>query len=137
MAVATIGDPVDDDEGDLGLVMVIGGSPAKHKLGDISRESDDLFVVERREGDLVIGHWLEGYGMIGVEVRAEHTRKLTPEEADAWHGATMGINGAPRGELTIRPSEVEGEWTPKDVCPQPPCDHSAAPPTGDSTDPGR
>ena len=92
------------------LTVVLGGTPAIHKLGDIGREKDDLFIVDREEGETLIGRWLEGLGFFDVRVPADRTRKLTRAEADSYHGRIGFIGNTPAGELEIDSSDVEDGW---------------------------
>lgn len=95
------------------FVVVIGGSPAIHKLGDIGREVDDIFVVHEERDDTLIGNWLEGFGFVRVEVDRAHTRKLTHAEADKLHGGYMITGGQMLGQTEVEVDEVEDGWVPK------------------------
>jgi hypothetical protein len=92
------------------LVMVLGGTPATHKLGDIGRDEDDVFVVHEERGDILIGNWLEGFGFVHVEVPRDRTRKLTHAEADKLQGGRLVIGDHASDEMAIDPSEVEDGW---------------------------
>lgn len=96
------------------IVVVIGGSPAIHQLGDIGREEDDLFVCHEEDG-VMVGNWLEGLGFINVRVAKEHTRKLTHAEADRLQGGRLVINehGPVSDPYQVDPEWVEDGWTPR------------------------
>ncbi len=53
---------------------------AIHKIGDISRESEDICHVHKEREDHFIGSWVEGYGFIFVKFPKDTTRELTKEE---------------------------------------------------------
>ena len=94
-------------------MVVIGGSPAIHKLGDIHSDIDDIFVVHHERDDILIGNWLEGFGLIDVEVQRAHTRKLTHAEADKLHGGYLAMSGRRMGQVEVDVDEVEDGWVPK------------------------
>lgn len=77
------------------IMVLKGGSPALHKMGDISREVDDFIRVNREEGEYYIGNFEEGFGFIDVKFKKEDCRPLTEEERKELNGKWYGINGAP------------------------------------------
>ncbi len=98
------------------LVIVRGGSRADHQMGDIRRDEDDYFIInsgETGESGQVLGHWLEGFGFMNVQVAVADTRKLTHDEADRIHMVPMQIGSTTLPGIVINPSEVDDEWEPK------------------------
>jgi len=77
------------------IMMLKGGSPAIHKLGDISRKNDNYIRIHEETKTHYIGSFEEGYGFINVEFRKEDCRKLTEEERKELNGKWYSINGNP------------------------------------------
>jgi hypothetical protein len=75
------------------IMVLKGGSPAIHKLGDISRDEDDFIVVYAEDGDKYIGQFKEGYGFIDVHFNKSDVRPCTKEEIDELNKKWFGING--------------------------------------------
>ncbi len=99
------------------IMVLKGGSPAIHKLGDISREQDDFITVYAEEGDQWIGQFNEGYGFIDVRFNKSDVRPCTKEEIDELNKKWFAINGHIYGKnhynydgepVTIVPEIVTG-----------------------------
>ena len=66
---------------------------AYHLLGDISRGTLDICSVNKETEDYYIGHWLQGFGFIGVVFPKETTRKaISREETEEFVGY-YGVSG--------------------------------------------
>lgn len=77
---------------------------AYHKLGDISRDTPDLVFVDSSDADNYIGHWVFGFGFVGVKFPKETTRNLTPEEIEKYNNSYMSIGGVAH-PLNVTPSD--------------------------------
>lgn len=70
-----------------------GGSPAIHKLGDIGRDEDDLICVKSETLDHFIGNFVEGFGFMDVEFRKSDCRPLTPAEIEKLNSKVIQLGG--------------------------------------------
>jgi hypothetical protein len=77
------------------IMILKGGSPALHKLGDISRETDDFIRIHSETKEYYIGSFEEGFGFIDVKFKKEDCRLLTEEERKDLNGKWYGINSTP------------------------------------------
>ena len=77
------------------IMILKGGSPAIHKLGDIGRKEDDLVRIYKETDTHYIGNFEEGYGFIDVKFRKEDCRPLTEDEIKELNGSWYSINGNP------------------------------------------
>jgi len=77
------------------IMILKGGSPAIHKLGNIGRLNDEHIRVHEETETHYIGNFEEGFGFINVEFRKEDCRLLTEEERKELNGKWYGINGTP------------------------------------------
>jgi len=77
------------------IMMLKGGSPAIHKLGDIGRPVDDKVRIHSEDEDHYIGSFEEGYGFINVKFNKVDCRSLTQSEREKLNGSWYGINGNP------------------------------------------
>ena len=75
------------------LMILKGGSPAIHMLGDISRLNDEHIRIHEETETHYIGSFEEGYGFINVEFRKEDCRNLTEDERKELNGRWYSING--------------------------------------------
>lgn len=77
------------------IMVLKGGSPAIHKVGNIGRENDDYIRVYSETEDYYIGNFEEGFGFVFVDVkfRKEDCRPLTEEERKKINGKWYSING--------------------------------------------
>lgn len=72
---------------DLNKYMVLlGGRPAIHKLGNIGREDNDYIRVFEEDEECYIGNFAEGFGFIDVKFKKEDCRSLTKEEVEMADG---------------------------------------------------
>jgi hypothetical protein len=72
-----------------------GGSPAIHQLGNIGRENDDYIRVYDETEDCYIGSFEEGFGFVDVKFRKGDCRPITEEERKEINGKWYSINGIP------------------------------------------
>jgi hypothetical protein len=78
-----------------------GGSPAIHKLGDIGRENDSKIRVGNEDEEYYIGNFEEGFGFIDVKFKKSDCRPLTNEERDNLNGSWYTINGNPLYKIYV------------------------------------
>jgi hypothetical protein len=59
------------------------GTTAMHKLGDLSRDNPDYFIIDE-EGehteDYYVGSWVTGFGFVNVKFPKTTSRPVTDEE---------------------------------------------------------
>ena len=77
------------------IMILKGGSPAIHKLGDIGRNIDDKIRVHSEDENYYIGNFEEGFGFINVKFNKSDCRQLTQVEREKLNGSWYGINGNP------------------------------------------
>jgi hypothetical protein len=77
------------------IMILKGGSPAIHKLGDIGRDVDDKIRIYEETDVHYIGNFEEGFGFIDVKFRKEDCRPLTEGERNELNGSWYGINDNP------------------------------------------
>lgn len=70
-----------------------GGSPAIHKLGDIGREEDDLIYVKSETSEYFIGNFVEGFGFMDVKFNKTDCRLLTPSEIEDLNNRVIRLGG--------------------------------------------
>lgn len=75
------------------IMVLKGGSPAIHKLGNIGRENDDYIRVYSETEDYYIGNFEEGVDFVDVKFRKKDCRPLTEEERKQINGKWYSING--------------------------------------------
>jgi hypothetical protein len=78
-----------------------GGSPAIHQLGNIGRDDDDYIRVCGENGDYYIGEFEEGFGFINVKFKKSDCRLLTKEERDNLNNKWYTINNTPLYKINI------------------------------------
>lgn len=83
------------------IMVLKGGSPAIHKLGDLGRKEDNFIKVSTETDTHYIGSFVEGFGFFNVEFKKEDCRLLTIEEKNKLSGSWWGINDNPIGRLFI------------------------------------
>ena len=83
------------------MMVLKGGSPALHMLGDISRQDDNFIRVNREYDGCFYGCFEEGYGFIDVRFRKEDCRTLTKEEIEEQNKKYFAINGQARYKIHI------------------------------------
>ncbi|SFF22772.1 hypothetical protein SAMN04487969_11944 [Paenibacillus algorifonticola] len=74
-------------------MIVKGGSPAIHKLGDIRREEDELIIVKSETEDHFIGNFVEGFGFMEVKYQKSDCRPLLPSEIEKLNNSRIGLGG--------------------------------------------
>ena len=74
---------------------------AQHKLGDISRDEEDLCYIHEETDDCYIGSWVTGFGFVNVEFPKETTRELTQEEIEKYNKMKVRINSQPAMQLKV------------------------------------
>lgn len=77
------------------IMVLKGGSPALHKLGDIGRSNDNFIRVHAESDGYYIGNFEEGFGFIDVEFKKEDCRSLTEAERKELNGKWYTISGTP------------------------------------------
>lgn len=70
-----------------------GGSPAIHILGDIGRDADDFIIVKSETEDHFIGNFVEGFGFMDVRFRKDDCRPLTPGEIEKLNNSQIQLGG--------------------------------------------
>lgn len=78
------------------------GKNAFHLLGDISRSSGDICLVDGETPDFFIGSWITGYGFFDVLFPKKTTRDLTDQEVRKWNKRGIQIGGGPVIKLNIK-----------------------------------
>lgn len=76
-------------------MMLKGGSPAIHKMGNIGREYDDYIRVSDMNDEYYIGNFEYGFGFVGVKFKKEDVRRCTQDEIDKLNKSWYGINNMP------------------------------------------
>lgn len=80
-------------KGDLKLnkIMILkGGSPAIHKMGNIGRKIDDKIRIHSEDETNYIGNFEEGFGFIDVKFNKNDCRPLTTKERENLNGIWYG-----------------------------------------------
>lgn len=77
------------------IMVLKGGSPAIHQLGNIGRKEDDYIRIHEETDTHYIGNFEEGFGFINVQFRKEDCRSLTEQERKKLNGNWYSINGTP------------------------------------------
>jgi hypothetical protein len=77
------------------MMILKGGSPALHQLGDISRKEDDYIRIFEEDEEYYIGNFEEGFGYIDVKFKKEDCRLLTALERKNLNGKWYSISGTP------------------------------------------
>jgi hypothetical protein len=74
-------------------MLLKGGSPAIHKLGNIGRKQDAYIQVTSEDKDNYIGMFREGFGFADVKFPKYNCRLLTEEEISEVNNMVYTING--------------------------------------------
>lgn len=82
-------------------MILLGGKPAKHTLGDIGREQDEVIRVFKEDEESYIGNFEEGFGFVNVEFKKEDCRNLNQEEIDKLNNSVFTMNGRPLFKISI------------------------------------
>lgn len=80
---------------------------AIHKLGDISRDEEDLCLIHSENKESYIGSWVTGYGFIEVKFPKETTRDLTQDEIEKYNSMHIQIGSQPPLKLNITITEAD------------------------------
>lgn len=83
------------------IMVLKGGSPAIHKLGNIGRPDDEKIRVFEEDEEHYIGEFEEGFGFINVKFKKSDCRPLTKEERDKLNGSWYTINGNPLYKIYV------------------------------------
>ncbi len=83
------------------IMILKGGSPAIHKMGNIGRKFDDKIRVHSEDENHYIGNFEEGFGFIDVKFNKNNCRPLTQEEREELNGSWYGINGNPLYKIYV------------------------------------
>lgn len=83
------------------IMVLKGGSPAIHKLGNIGRPDDEKIRVFEEDEGHYIGEFEEGFGFINVKFKKSDCRPLTKEERDKLNGSWYTINGNPLYKIYV------------------------------------
>lgn len=75
---------------------------AYHKLGDISRDHDDLCRVYDQDDENFYGMWVTGYGFFDVKFPKETTRELTKEEIKQFSEMNISLSGCNLGKIKLK-----------------------------------
>lgn len=74
---------------------------ASHKLGDLSRDDEDLCRIEKDDGSDYIGSWVTGFGFFNVKFPKETTRALTNAEIKKYNKKYVQIGNQPAMRLNV------------------------------------
>lgn len=83
------------------IMVLKGGSPALHMLGNIGRAKDDYIRVHREENGYYVGSFEEGFGFIEVRFKKDDCRMLTAEEVNTLNKQYYAINEKPLYKIHI------------------------------------
>ena len=75
---------------------------AYHKVGDISRNAEDICHVHEERDDGYVGAWVTGFGFVEVFFPKDTTRELTQEEVEKYEAMHFQISNQPPFKLNIR-----------------------------------
>jgi len=92
-----------------------GGSPAIHKLGDIGREIDDYIQIHSETDEYYIGNFVEGYGFIDVKYHKSDCRNLTQDEINKMNKKCYSINGNIIGKYRLDNDGNIIPWTDEEL----------------------
>ena len=74
---------------------------AEHKMGDLSRDEEDLCHICEIGKDYYIGSWVTGLGFLNVMFPKETTRELTDEEIVKYNKMSIQISSQPPIKLKV------------------------------------
>lgn len=89
------------------IMVLKGGSPAIHKLGDIGRDEDSYIWVKEETEDKYIGQFVEGLGFMDVQFNKSDVRSCTKEEIDKINHTYYSVNGKIWGKNCYH---YDGTW---------------------------
>jgi len=74
---------------------------AMHKIGDISREKEDICIIHAENDQNYIGNWVTGFGFINVEFPKKTTREFTPCEIKKYNSTYVQLSDYPPHKLNV------------------------------------
>jgi hypothetical protein len=81
------------------MMVLLGGSPAYHQLGDLGRENENnLIHVIAEDENYYIGTFSEGYGFFNVHFPKNCVRPMDIEEVDALNKTYYTMNNTVYGK---------------------------------------
>jgi hypothetical protein len=89
------------------IMVLKGGSPAIHKLGNLQRDEDDYIWIREETEDKYIGQFVEGLGFFGVEFNKSDVRSCTKDEIDYLNKCYYTINSNVYGKNNYN---YDGTW---------------------------
>lgn len=86
----------------LNKIMVLkGGSPAIHQLGNIGRNEDEYIRVYAEDKDDFIGVFEEGFGFIDVRFKKDDCRKIDGKDFDFLNRQVYAMGDMLMGYVTV------------------------------------
>lgn len=83
------------------IMVLKGGSPAIHQLGNIGRKEDEYIRVYAEDEDDYVGVFEEGFGFIDVRFKKDDCRQINNKEFNFLSRQVYVIGGMPMGYVTI------------------------------------
>jgi hypothetical protein len=83
------------------IMVLKGGCPAIHKLGNIGRKQDEYIRVYAETEDEYIGVFEEGFGFADVRFNKEDCRALTKDEVEWLNKQFYAINNVVCGKVKV------------------------------------
>lgn len=83
------------------MVKYMMATKAIHKLGDISRDKEDICRINKETEKDYIGSWVTGFGFVEVKFPKDTTRKRTPNEIKKYNSFTYQIGSRAQYKLNI------------------------------------
>ena len=83
------------------IMVLKGGSPAIHQLGNIGRKQDEYIRVYAEDEDEYIGVFEEGFGFVDVRFKKEDCRKPTKKEIEFLNRQYFAINNVIIGKIKV------------------------------------
>lgn len=75
---------------------------ATHKMGDISRKTPDICIINATDKDNYYGHWVTGFGFIDVAFPKKTTHKLTADDIEKYHGMVIHMGNGLMGTINLK-----------------------------------
>ncbi|MDD4779095.1 MAG: hypothetical protein PHT02_00630 [Tissierellia bacterium] len=83
------------------IMVLKGGSPAIHKMGDIGRPNDDYIRIFEEDEEHYIGEFEEGIGFVQVKFKKSDCRLLSEQERNELNGKWYTINETPLYKIYV------------------------------------
>jgi hypothetical protein len=77
------------------------GTKAHHQLGDISRQTPDLFRATGETDNFWVGMWVTGFGFFNVLFPKATSRELTQKEREHFNKQYIQIGSGPATKLKV------------------------------------